>query len=451
VTLLDFARIPIVSESPHLQWVHDLKLCKFLKEWSNPDLSMSANLQLLHQHLEQINPIAQPSATDKMVIYFWQVFTANTILSSSHLRGLNVSVWQNLQYFHPATGITYQDFLGIIISNIFAPTGKNIVFSLIQGFSFQHSSPHPQQLTDADIYAGRHPCQKYLQSKHKLVLIGSLREIDGAQDFKRTNDGLAKRTSAIKMGEALAQAGYQDIEIALILHRVLRETTKAKKFNTSAPQSADYQQLHDAYQVALAANQQPSCSLATTQERLVQLGNSIRNYSCSRIYSLNSVVKDHGDELLDRLGSTDDSLQKVMNQEQYQQSQQLKQQIHQQIEALATIHIESFLLNAIDYNDSEIAIHQQVHPCTINRRRQRMIEQILNISSKDAKFTTVETACLEVVQDYFITVLITNQVKPYDYHSQIAWINQRWGLTLVLTIRLITALRKLFQQEGLAS
>jgi DNA-binding NarL/FixJ family response regulator len=463
VTLLDFARIPIVSDSPQLKWVHNLKLCKFLKEWIDPQLTMSASLQQLQQHLAQINqgqaanPCIPLSENDKMVIFFWQVFTTNTILSPKNLQGLTSSIWQPLQYFHPTTGITYQDFLGIVINIIFTPSNKstNIAFSLLQGFKCQSLNQGNQEFSDADIYVYRHPCQKYLQSKHKLTLIGHLREIDGAEDFKRTNDGLAKRTSAIKMGEALSRAGYSDISTGLILHRVLRESSKNQQFNTAAPQAADYQQLHQAYQLALQANQQPICSLETTKERLLQLGASIRSYSNSRVYSLNDVAQENGDELIDRLRSEDNYLSKIIDREQQQQSQQLKQQIFQQLEELATAQKEAFCLNALGYNDSQIALQQQVSPSTITRRRQRTIKQMLQISIEDENFEAVATAYQEVVQDYFITAII--HIQTSDPHQTdrlkaiIVAINQRWGLSLLSTAHLRKALIQLFQQEGLAS
>jgi hypothetical protein len=466
VTLLDFARIPIVSDTPQLKWVHDLKLRKFLKEWNDPQQSISAHLQELHQHLQQINqlrivnPLTPLSETDKMVVFFWQVFTANTILSRGNLQGLKSSIWQPLKYFHPAAGITYQDFLGIILSIIFTPAHKSMshTFSLLQGFEVQHSSHNKRESFDADIYAYRHPYQKYLQSKHKLMLIGHLREIDGAQDFKRTNDGLAKRTSIIKMGEALAHAGYSDIATILILHQVLRDSCKNKHFNTSAPQTADYQRLHQAYQMALQANQKPGCSLETTQERLFQLGTSIRSYSNSRIYSLNDVAKENGDELLDRLRTEDDYLGKIIDHEHYQQSQQLKHQIFQQLAELGTTPKESFCLQALGYNDSQIALHQKVSPSTITRRRQRTIKQMLKISIKDEHFEAVATACQEVMQDYFITEIIKIQLQATSQHYQaneidamIMAINQRWNLCLSPTAQLQKALVQLLQQEGLAS
>jgi hypothetical protein len=462
VTITDFFRLPRINDSVSIDWVYSLGLCKFLKTLETDNFTLPHILTILLQRLEHMPPVAYRTSTDQQVIYACQAFAASTILSQSNLRSLRISILQPLTLYHPSANICFTSLMQMSLLLISEPTKQPMEhpLHLFQGFD-QHKYPDAEwHLSATDFRAGKHPLQLFLKRKHLLSLIGCIREQEGAKDFKRTNNGLLKRTSAIKMGEALARAGISQINVMLILHRVLCEMVAKKDFYTADPQSADYQKLHDAYQVALLNKQQLVCDLAQTKQRLEQLGTCIRNYDNSRMRSLNEVIRENGSELLDRL--TDDHygdpLSNFIDREHQQQSLQLKSYVHQQLDQLATTQRESLLLSALGYNDSQIAKHQQVSASTIKRRRSRIIQKIFNVSVADNHFSAIDDAYLLVIQDYFvpaITVIGHELIWRFSCTTAataeiITAINQRWQLNLSSNDRLHQSLWQLFQQEGVA-
>jgi hypothetical protein len=163
--------------------------------------------------------------------------------------------------------------------------------SLFQGFDSQPYYETPI----AFFQAGQHPLQTWLKKKHRFCLIDHIREQAGSEDFHGTNYGLLKRTSAIKLGEALTKSGILQVTSLLILQRILQNAVASKKFHTANPQKSDYQRLHLAYQEYLISKKETVCSLSETIDRLELLGNCLRNYKNSRVQSLNAITIENGD------------------------------------------------------------------------------------------------------------------------------------------------------------
>jgi hypothetical protein len=456
-----FRCLPRITTSSSIEWVEWVSLTgfeQFLHLLGATNTSLAELLKILLQRLSQMPSVDQRSFVDKQVISALQSFAAWTVLSN--LCSLRIGIWAPLNLYHPNASIDFDTLLQMSILEIIANKSDKYPINLMQGFELQNHADAEWNLPDGELKLGRHPFQQFIKKKHQYLLIGSIRKIEGAQEFKRTNYGLLKRCSTIKVGEALKRAGIRDVANMLILHRSLRDAIVNRKFSSSKPTEENYLYLHHAYQQNLAAKATAKCSLLETKKRLDQLGSAVRSYGNSRMITLNDASREHKSELIHRLSaeSFDNAFDELIDREHRQQAQQLKTKIYNQLSSLRPVQLEAFCLSALGYNDSQVAVYQNVSACTIKRRRGRIICQIINISLRSKEFKAIDVAYLQVVEDYFIpeiTVISRTQLHiSRDMLEAIDLIveaiNSRWNLNLCLNERLQRALQKMFEQEGVA-
>jgi hypothetical protein len=388
-------RLPSLNSTPQIRWIYSMPVCKNLEKFG--DQPLPSILSVLLQRLLKIPVIAHQTTEDRQTILTCQAFAASTIFASANLHSLK-SIWQQLNFYHRSANIEFTDLLQTGME-ILSESYKESPLHLFHGFDQQCSEAN-WDLSTADFRLGRHPLQLYLKRKFMLLLTERIRKCDGAYDFRRTNNGLLKRTSQLKMREALNQRGNSQTSM-LILHKVLVE---AKYFYTPQPQDADYQKLHNSYQDALTAGGLTTCSLKKTQERLAELGSSIRSYSNSNMRSLNEEVGEYGSELLDQFSSHSYSspLENCLKLEEQEQAKALKKRVHLQIENLPATQMESFWLKAaIGQNDSQIAKIQSIGASsTVKRRRDKIIKKALNLTD-ESNFSSIADLYLEVAKEYF--------------------------------------------------
>ncbi len=388
-------RLPSLNNAPQIRWVYSTPVCKNLERFG--DQPLPSILTMLLQRLSEIPVIAHQTPEDRQTILTCHAFAASTIFASANLYSLK-SIWQQLNFYHRSANIEFTDLLQMGMEILSEPY-KEHPLHLFHGFDLTQCSEANWDLSTADFRLGRHPLQLYLKRKFMLLLTDRIRQCDGAKEFKRTNNGLLKRTSQLKMREALDQRGNTQTSM-LILHKVLGE---AKDFPTPNPQKSDYQRLHDKYQKALIVKSLPTCSLQKTQERLAELGSSIRSYSNSSMRSLNEDVGEYGSELLDRFSNYNysDPLENCLKLEQQEQAAELKQLVHEQMKNLKPIQMESFWLKANGQNDSQIAKLQSIGASsTVKRRRDKTISKFLNIPI-DKNFSAIADIYMELAQEYF--------------------------------------------------
>ena len=388
-------RLPSLNNAPQIRWVYSTPVCKNLERFG--DQPLPSILSVLLQRLLKIPVIADQAPEDRQTILTCQAFAASTIFASANLYSLK-SLWQQLNFYHRSANMDFTDMLQTGMEILSEPY-KESPLHLFHGFDQQCSETN-WDLSTADFRLGRHPLQLYLKRKFMLLLTDRIRKCDGAYDFKRTNLGLLKRTSQLKMREALNQRGHFQTSM-LILHKVLIE---AKYFYTPQPQESDYQRLHNSYQKGLTAGDLPTCSLKKTRERLAELGSSIRSYSNSNMRTLNEEVGEYGGELLDRFSSHSysDPLENCLKLEEQEQAKALKRRVYLQLENLPATQIESFWLKAaIGQNDSQIAKIQSIGASsTVKRRRDKIIRKALN-PIDESNFSSIADLYLEVAKEYF--------------------------------------------------
>jgi hypothetical protein len=477
LTINDFFRLPRITDSFNIEWVYSLSLCKFLKTLGGANTTLPQILDILLQRLAQMPSADQRTITDRQVILACQAFAASTIFAKTNLQNLRVGLWNPLNFYHPS-GLDYGDFLQMSLMLVSEPHKKlDQPLNLFQGFDPQLCNEWHTPI--AVLHTGQHPLQIWLKKKHQLCLIGYIREQKGSEDFRRTNYGLLKRTSAIKLGEALTKFGLLQVTSLLILQRVLQDAVARKQFNTANPQTADYQRLHLAYQEYLISKNAAVCSLFETIDRLELLGNCLRNYKNSRVQSLNAITIENGDELLDRLSSDHyiDPLNAAIDREHQTASDKLKTYIHQQLVSLRPIQLELLCLNVLGYNDSQISLLHKVSASTVKRRRVRILQKnflgvnFYSLVNSDAKRSSgssmvadqinqkaIEAAYLEVIHDYFVTEItrISREVISLSSASikimpeVVKNMNHYWQINLLLNHRLECALENLLQKEGVA-
>jgi hypothetical protein len=394
--ILNMFRFPNLSNAPQITWAYSTPVCKNLERVGNQPLP--SILTTLLQHLLEIPVTDHRIPKDHQTILTCQAFAASTIFAAANLYSLK-STWQQLNFYHRSANIEFADLLQMGMEILSEPYKQEHPLHLFHGFDLQQCSEVNWNLSTTDFRLGRHPLQLYLKKKFMLLLTDRIRQCDGANDFKRTNNGLLKRTSQLKMCEALNQRGNAQTSM-IILHKVLVES---KDFYTPQPQASDYKSLHEAYQNALMVKNLPTCSLQKTQERLAEIGSSIRSYGKSNMRSLNEEVGEHGSELLDRFSNHNysDPFQNCLKLELQEQAQELKQQVHQQLKNLPPIQMEAFWLSASGQNDSQIAKLQSIGAgSTVKRRRDKTISKFLKIPI-DKNFSVIADIYMEVAQDHF--------------------------------------------------
>jgi hypothetical protein len=458
-----FRRLPRITSSSHIEWMEWICFAgfdQFINSIGATNANVAELLAILLKLLSRMPVAGQRSAIDKQVISALQAFAAWTILSPANLYRIRIEIWTPLNMYHPNANIDFDTLLQMGILEIIAPKSAEQPINLIEGFDWQKYSDVEWYLPDVEFRAGKHPFQHFIKKKHQYLLIGSIRGHEGAQEFKRTNLGLLKRCSTIKVGEALKRAGIRQLADMLILHRSLRDAITNKLFSSSHPQEADYVRLHSFYQQDLVTKAESSCSLVETKKRLEELGCCVRNYGNSRMVSLNEFTGGHNCEFIHRLSadSYGDTFDELIDRERQQQALQLKTKVYQQLDHLPGIQLEALCLNALGYNDSQVAEYQQVSASTVKRRRGRIICQIIDVSVRSKKFKAIDAAYLQVVEDYFIPEIIAisraqlrrsrNMLEAIDL--VIAAINNKWNLSLCVNACLQKALQQMFEQEGVA-
>jgi hypothetical protein len=438
-----FRRLPRVTSSSHIEWMEWICFAgfdQFINSIGATNTNVAELLAILLKRLIQMPTTAQHSTLDKQVISALQAFAAWTILSPANLYRIRIEIWTPLNMYHPNANIDFDSLLQMSILEIIAPKSDEHPINLIEGFDLQKYSDGEWQLPNAEFRAGKHPFQHFIRKKHQYLLIGSIRGHEGAKDFKRTNLGSLKRCSTILVGEALKRAGIRELAEMLILHRSLKDAIINKRFSSNHPQENDYIRLHRSYQEDLAAKAESPCSLVETKKRLEQLGCCVRNYGTGRMVSLNQFARGNNCEFIDRLSANnyDDTFDKLIDQDRQQQALQLKTKVYQQLNHLPCIQLEALCLNALGYNDSQVAEYQQVSASTVKRRRGRIIGQIIDVPLRSSKFKAIDAAYLTVVEDYFIPEIVT--ISRTQLHKSrnileatelvIAAINNKWNQSM---------------------
>jgi hypothetical protein len=458
-----FRRLPRINSSSRIEWIEWIGFASF-DQFINSIGATTANvaelLVILLKLLSQMPVATQRNVMDKQVILALQAFAAWTILSPVNLYRIRIDIWTPLNMYHPNANIDFDSLLQMSILEIIAPKSDEQPINLIEGFDWQKYSDVEWLLSDAEFRANKHPFQHFIKKKHQYLLIGSIRGHEGAQEFKRTNLGLLKRCSTIKVGEALKRAGIRQLADMLILHRSLKNAITNKQFSSSHPQEADYLRLHQSYQQDLAAKMASACSLVETKKRLEELGCCVRNYGTGRMVSLNNFAGGHNSEFIDRLSANnyDDTFDELIDRERQQQAQQLKAKIYVQLDSLRPVQLEALFLSTLGFNDSQVAVYQDVSACTVKRRRGRIICQIIDVSVRSKEFKAIDAAYLKIVEDYLLPGLtVISRTQLYRSRNVleameriIEAVNKRWNINLHLSDRLKRALRQMFEQEGVA-
>jgi hypothetical protein len=456
-----FRRLPGITHSGHIEWKEWICLAGFeqlITSIGATNANVAELLAILLQLLSRMPATDRRSAVDKQIIVALQAFAAWTILSPANLYRIRIEIWTPLNRYHPNANIDFNSLLQMSILEIIAPKSDGHPINLIEGFNSPKYSDIKWNLPDAEFRAGKHPFQHFIKKKHQYLLIGSIRSHSGAEEFKRTNMGLLKRWSTIKVGEALKRAGIMQVAVMLILHRSLKDSITNKQFSSSHPQEAEYLRLHQSYQQDLAKKGEASCSLVETKKRLEDLGYCVRNYSSGHTVSLNEFAG--GQEFIHRLSFDNcaNASDKLIDQDRKQQAGRLKAKVYQQLNHLPRVQLEALCLSAMGYNSSEVAMHQNVSTCTPKRQRGRLITKIIDVSVRSKNFKAIDTAYMEVVEDYFIPEIIaikraqcssTRNMKG-DTELVVAAINSKWSLNLLVDERLQEALQQMFEQEGVA-
>jgi hypothetical protein len=377
-----YFRLPALTATAQIQWVQDPKLCKFIRELASPAVGIDDLIQILLERL------AAPTL-ERSVLDACTAFAAGVILPAS--RHFHYELWQTLRRYHPAAALELGDLLQMGLEILSQPQTLLLGFSMI---------PARQNWYTA--------LRNFVQRKYQLMLLDRIRQCNGASNFKRTNNGLIVRTSAIKTGEALQRAGSNRVTERLLLQRSLRMAVKQHQFDTSNPRHSDYENLWNLYQPELDAHGLPLVSLAQTIADLQDLGCCLRNYENHRVCYLDEQVGQSNGSWGDRL-KTENWLEPwefCMEQEGSQIAQDFKQRLRDRFLQAPLEHRSALWLHGLGLNDNQIGQRLAKYPSTLKRQRDKLFLQMvrdcfptLPLTTKSIHFSQIAATLSEFYRD----------------------------------------------------
>lgn len=254
-----FYQIPELSEQyPYLRWRVDPRLRRYIQQRipdDYPPLQVLATVRILVEEVQKLNLDRDLySLSERNLSGASTAFLAHILFSEGNV-GLDRTL-ELLKYHFQETELrdVYQ-FSLIVISHPSKFLGN-----------FQ---------PNLDWYGDL--C-RYSHNKFQKSLTDELRRLVG-DNFKRTNLGLLKRCTSLKLETLLKQLGERTerLEGLLLLHQCFQEAVVAGQFITKNPQAVHYDALLARYLECGQVTDLEIVDREAVKELLADLGNMIRN------------------------------------------------------------------------------------------------------------------------------------------------------------------------------
>jgi DNA-directed RNA polymerase specialized sigma24 family protein len=332
-----FYRLPqISSQPPGIQWTIDLKLQRYIQQLNYPDV------KLIAYHLVTTPPT--PTTNVCLTALLAHIaFTPAHRLYSIH------TILQ--QYYREDLADLYQIGLEIVSDS----RGFLSNFDVSRSLNTSYWYPN--------LY-------RWSQHKFDLALTDKIRNQKGMSGFKRTNLGLVARATPTKVLKALKGYPANIHPTYLALHFCLTTAVKARRFDTSNPQAADYAEILALYR----QRQVMALDYAEIISYLDELGKAVRNYDRLRVTSIDLPLGIGDDTMLDKIPGTQQPLEQAIVAEYETEIDRVKRIVVGLLEALPIDRDRVLLLlYGLALTQTEAGKELQVHQTTVKRNNDKIL------------------------------------------------------------------------------
>jgi hypothetical protein len=393
-----FYRLPqISSQPPGIKWTIDPKLQRYIQQLNCGDV------KLIAYHL--VTTPSTPTTNACLTAFLAHIaFIPPHRLCSIH------AILQ--QYYQEDLADLYQIGLEIVSDSRGFLSNFDVSRSLDTGYWY------------ANFY-------RWSQHKFDLVLTDKIRNQKGMSGFKRTNLGLAARATPSKILKALTGYPAGTRSTYLALHFCLTTAVKARRFDTSNPQAADYTEILALY----CQRQVLALDYAEIISYLDELGKAVRNYDRLRVTSFDLPLGIADDTMLDRIPGTQEPLERAIVAEYEGEIDRVKKIVVGLLEALPIDRDRILLLlYGLALTQMEAGKELQAHQTTVKRNNDKtlaILAQDIYHHSRDKvsllaseQLQQIVTHSISLCQEYYpdlLRVLMDTDLNIFVDRVQSRW------------------------------
>jgi predicted Zn-dependent protease len=414
-----FYRLPqISSQAPGIQWTLDPRLQRYIQQLNYPDV------KLIAYHLVTTSPT--PNTNGCLTALLAHIaFIPPRRLHSTH------AILQ--QYYTEDLVDLYQMGLEIISD------ARGFVSNFDASRSLNTSYWYP------NFY-------RWSQQKFDFALTDRIRNQKGMSGFKRTNLGLVARATPTKILKALASYPASTHPTYLVLHFCLTTAVKARRFDTSNPQAADYAEILALYR----QRQVMALEYPQIVSYLDELGKAVRNYDRLRVTSFDLPLGIADDTMLDKIPGTQQPLQQAIVAEYEAEIDRVKQIV---VGLLAALPIDRdrvlLLLYGLALTQTEAGKELQVHQTTVKRNNDKILAilaQDIYCQSRDKSSPLASEQLQQIIihllslcREYYPDLL--DLIIDKDLEVFVDRVQARWEIQFQIDGGAIDRLKSMIQPE----
>lgn len=261
----NFFTLPFLGEDTQgyviIRWIPDFQLRHHINAIlrQKPQLSEAALIDILLNNLRK-NP--QETVNTRHLVAFLSRFSVE-------------AAWRVLNDLKTLNRLTSDSdaFFKDLFQTAFEAALKPAVF--FKNFDFDRSR-------NAFWYLS---VKKYIREKMDGILCDKIREIEGMETYKRTDLGLASRSSEKRVADSLKYAGETSPRLSqyILAWKCFQEVKRAGGINVSSPQSQHFQEIADRYnklrlKLEIATADNFAVNGTKIEFWLKQIGAAVRNY-----------------------------------------------------------------------------------------------------------------------------------------------------------------------------
>jgi predicted Zn-dependent protease len=411
-----FYRLPQISSEPSgIKWTIDPRLQRYIQQLNYPDV------KLIAYHL-----VTTPTPTTNVCL---TALLAHIAFTPPHRLCSIHAILQ--QYYREDLADLYQLGLEIISDSRGFLSNFDVSRSLNTSYWY------------ANFY-------RWSQQKFDLALTDRIRNQKGMSGFKRTNLGLAARATPTKILKALNGYPGNTHPTYLALHFCLTTAVKARRFDTSNPQAADYAEILALYR----QRQVLALDYAQIISYLDELGKAVRNYDRLKVTSIDLPLGIGEETLIDRIPGTQQPLEQAIVAEYEGEIDRVKRIV---VELLKALPIDRdrvlLLLYGLALTQTEAGKELQSHQTTVKRHNDKtlaILAQDIYRQSREKspplaseQLQQIVTHLVSLCQEYYPDLL--RAIIDRDANVFIDRVQSRWEIQFQLDGMAIDRLKMMIQ------
>jgi predicted Zn-dependent protease len=414
-----FYHLPqISSQPPGIKWTLDPKLQRYIQRLNYADV------KLIAYHLVTTSPTPTTNACLTALLAHIALIPPHRLRSTHEI----------LQQYYPEDLVDlYQIGLEIVSD------ARGFVSNFDVSRSLNTSYWYP------NFY-------RWSQQKFDFALTDKIRNQKGMSGFKRSNLGLVARATPTKIRKALTGYPASTHPTYLVLHFCLTTAVKARRFDTSNPQAADYAEILALYR----QRQVMALDYPQIVSYLDELGKAVRNYDRLRVTSFDLPLGIANDTILDKIPDTQQPLQQAIVAEYEAEIDRFKQIVVKLLEALPIDRDRVLLLlYGLALTQMEAGKELQSHQTTVKRNNDKtlaILAQDIYRQSRDKspplaseQLQQIVTHLVSLCREYYpdlLRLIIDEDLKVFVDRVQ-----ARWEIQFQIDGAAIDRLKSMIQPE----